>query len=140
MSIQKITYQPEISYYVIAIASILKDYRMSFFINQDLHLNLEKQEDLKTQEKGVSAAFSKYSFFDTNSEFEYFLIQNKNVNQLYIKSLKNFDFLFIIKTIDEDSIDLGSFTERIKAMTDVQLVMEVLNLKGADKKKLEKDF
>ena len=139
---QKITYQPKVNYYIIAIASVLKDYRLSFFINQDLHLNLEKTDDLvsadKTKEQ--SKKFSLYYFLDEKSEFEYFLLQNKLQGEIYLKTFKNFDFLFIVKTIDEDTIDIGSLFDKIKAIGDIQLAMQLENLKTADQKLIEKDF
>ena len=50
------------------------------------------------------------------------------------------DFLFIVKTIDEDTIDIGSLFDKIKAIGDVQLAMQLENLKTADQKLIEKDF
>ena len=139
---EKITYQPKINYYIIAIASVLKDYRMSFFINQELHLALEKDEDLISDDKKKESAkkLGKFYFFDPKSEFEYYLIQNKLPGLVFIKTLKNFDFLFIVKTIDEDTVDTGTFAEKIKHIEDVQLVLEINKLKPAEQKLIEKDF
>lgn len=139
---QKITYQPKVNYYIIAIASVLKDYRLSFHINQDLHLNLEKTADLisSNKAKDQSKRFGLYYFQDQKSEFEYYLVQNKQLGEVYLKTFKNFDFLFIVKTIDEETIDIGSLFEKIKAIGDVQLAMELDNLKAADNKLIEKDF
>ena len=107
MATKKITYQPKVNYYIIAIASVLKDYRISFYVNQYLHLNLERDEDLVSENKSKESAnsFCKYYYLDDKSEFEYFLVQNKQLGKLYLKSLKNFDFLLIVKTIDEETID-----------------------------------
>jgi len=139
---EKITYQPKINFYIIAIASVLKDYRMSFFLNQELHLGLEKDDDFisKNKKKESAKKLGKFYFFDKNSEFEYYLIQNKLPGTVYIKTLKNFDFLFIIKTIDEESIDISSFTEKIKTIDDVQLVYEINQLKPSEQNLIEKDF
>lgn len=139
---EKITYQPKVNYYIIAIASVLKDYRLSFFINQDLHLNLEKTDDLISSNKSKEQAkkFGLYYFLDERSEFEYFLLQNKQLGEIYLKTFKNFDFLFIVKTIDEDTIDIGSLFEKIKAIYDIQLAMQLENLKKADQKLIDKDF
>lgn len=142
VSIDKITYQPQINYFTIAIASILKDYRLSFFINQELHLNLEKSEDLFADDKKKEDAkkFSKYYFFDELSEFEYYLVQNKAPGALYIKGLKNFDYLFIVKTTDEDIIDLTSLNDKIKDIPEVQMSLVLDALKPAELKLIEKDF
>jgi hypothetical protein len=139
---EKITYQPKVNYYIIAIASVLKDYRLSFFINQDLHLNLEKTDDLISSNKAKEQAkkFSLYYFLDEKSEFEYYLVQNKQHGEVYLRTYKNFDFLFIVKTIDEDIIDIGSLFEKIKAIDDIQLAMDLENLKSSNQKLIENDF
>ena len=139
---QKITYQPKVNYYIIAVASVLKDYRLSFFINQELHLNLEKTDDLISTNKSKEQAkkFSQYYFLDEKSDFEYFLLQNKQLGEIYLKTFKNFDFLFIVKTIDEESIDIGSLFEKIKNIHDIQLALELHDMKPSDKKLIEKDF
>jgi hypothetical protein len=139
---QKITYKPKLNYYIIAIASVLKDYRLSFYINQDLHLNLEKTDDLvaASKSKEESKKFSKYYFLDERSEFEYFLLQNKQWGDVFLKTYKNFDFLLILKTIDEDSIDIGSIFEKIKAIYDIQLALELEDLKPGDIKLVEQYF
>lgn len=139
---QKITYQPKVNYYIIAIASVLKDYRLSFFINQELHLNLEKTEDLISSNKTKDQAkkFGLYYFLDEKSEFEYYLLQNKQQGEVFIKTYKNFDFLFIVKTIDEDSIDISSLFDKIKSIDDIQLAMVLDSLKKVDQKVIEKDI
>lgn len=142
VSTEKITYQPKLNYYIIAIASFLKDYRLSFFVNQELHLNLEKLEDLVSDNKKKEDArkYSKFYFFDELSEFEYYLVQNKQGGSVYLKSLKNFDFLFILKTIDEEIVDMASLQEKIKNIADVQMSLQIDNLSPSDKKRIEKDF
>jgi hypothetical protein len=142
LATKKITYQPKVNHYIIAVASVLKDYRISFFVNQHLHLNLERDEDLISENKSKESAnsFCKYYYLDDKSEFEYFLVQNKQLGKLYLKSLKNFDFLLIVKTIDEETIDTGSFYERIKNIKDVQLALEIHYLTPAEQKRIENDF
>lgn len=139
---RKITYQPKVNYYIIAIASVLKDYRLSFFINQELHLNLEKTDDLIANDKAKekSKKFGLYYFLDEKSEFEYFLLQNKQGGDIYLKTFKNFDFLFIVKTIDEETIDIGSLFEKIKSIQDIQLALELNEIKTSDQKLIAKDF
>ena len=142
LSAQKITYQPTVNYYIVAIASVLKDYRISFFINQDLHLNLEKVDDLVRDNKAKENAqkFSKYYFLYDKSDFEYYLVQNKQQGNVFLKTLKNFDFLFIVKTIDEDAIDTSIFFDKIKEIKDLQLALELQTLKPAERKLIESNF
>lgn len=142
MGTQKITYKPAVNYYIIAIASVLKDYRISFFINQELHINFERVEDLvsEVKNKEKASSFAKYYYLDDKSDFEYFLLQNKQQGALYLKSLKNFDFLFVVKTVDEDTIDIGSLFDKIKDLQDVQLALQIHELKPSERKLIERDF
>ena len=142
MGTTKITYKPSVNYNVIAIASVLKDYRISFFINQELHLNFERVDDLLSEAKSKvkASSFAKYYYLDEKSDFEYFLVQNKRQGALYLKSLKNFDYLFVVKTMDEDTVDISSFFDKIKDVQEIQLALPLHELKPSERKLIERDL
>lgn len=103
-----ISYLYQYNYRLIGIATHLKDYRVAFFLNKVLSITLSKREDLtfSIKNKGKHYSFEKQTFIDEANEVEYILLQNKCAGNLFLKSLKNFDFIFIVKT--EKEID---FTE-----------------------------
>ena len=142
MGTTKITYKPSVNYNVIAIASVLKDYRISFFINQELHLNFERVEDLVSEDnrKVKASSFAKYYYLDEKSDFEYFLVQNTRQGALYLKSLKNFDYLFVVKTMDEDTVDISSLFDKIKNVQEIQLALQLHELKPSERKLIERDL
>lgn len=142
LTTEKITYQPIVNHYIIAISTVLKDYRLAHFINQEIHVKLEKTDDYivdsKKEEKAES--YSRYYFYDDKSDFEYFLMQNKHFTNTYLKRLKNFDFIFVIKTIDVETIDIATFFEKIKRLPEVQIALEINELKKAEMKAIIRDF
>lgn len=69
----------EIDYSIIAIHSPLEDYRLAYFINLVLNINLGKSpKDILIDIKEGNSFFSKYSFYDCKKDITWYLIQNKN--------------------------------------------------------------
>ncbi|MFV8368955.1 IPExxxVDY family protein [Flavobacterium sp. LB2R40] len=69
----------EIDYYLIAIHTSLEDYRLAFFINQKLPVNLSKSDDeIQINIKEGETNFSRFYYSDIESTISWNLIQNKN--------------------------------------------------------------
>lgn len=69
----------EIDYYLIAIHTSLEDYRLAFFINQNLPINLSKSEnEIQINIKEGETNFSRFYYNDMESAITWNLIQNKN--------------------------------------------------------------
>ena len=69
----------EIDYELIAIHSSLEDYRMAFFINQNLPIILSKsKEEIIVKAKNEEVLFSKFIYDDLSNDLIWTLIQNKN--------------------------------------------------------------
>jgi hypothetical protein len=69
----------EIDYYLIAIHTSLEDYRLAFFINQKLPINLSKSEnEIQINIKEGETNFSRFYYNDIESTITWNLIQNKN--------------------------------------------------------------
>ena len=69
----------EIDYYLIAIHTSLEDYRLAFFINQKLPINLSKSEnEIQINIKEGETNFSRFYYIDKESSITWNLIQNKN--------------------------------------------------------------
>jgi len=68
-----------IEYAIIAIHSTLEDYRLAYFINQALNINLGKNtKDLFVKIKEGESCFSRYSFYQADEDIYWHLIKNKN--------------------------------------------------------------
>ena len=69
----------KIDYYLIAIHTFLEDYRLAFFINQKLPVNLSKSEnEIQINIKEGETNFSRFYYIDKESTIVWNLIQNKN--------------------------------------------------------------
>ncbi|MBP6182704.1 IPExxxVDY family protein [Flavobacterium sp.] len=69
----------EIDYYLIAIHTSLEDYRLAFFINQLLPINLSKSKnEIQINIKEGETNFSRFYYYDNEKAITWNLIQNKN--------------------------------------------------------------
>ncbi|WP_269685975.1 IPExxxVDY family protein [Flavobacterium lacustre] len=69
----------EIDYYLIAIHTSLEDYRLAYFINQKLLINLSKNEnEIQINIKEGETKFSRFYYYDIDKALSWNLIQNKN--------------------------------------------------------------
>ena len=69
----------EIDYHLIAIHTSLEDYRLAYFINQKLPINLGKSKDeVQINIKEGETKFSRFYYYDSENEISWNLIQNKN--------------------------------------------------------------
>ena len=68
----------EIDYHLIAIHTSLEDYRLAFFINQKLPINLSKSEnEIQINIKEGETKFSRYYYHNIEKAISWNLIQNK---------------------------------------------------------------
>lgn len=91
-----IDYTAEFSF--IGISCHLKDYRLSFFINQELGLNFKKIEDFlleDEQKQSFNYALFYYRCPDTNNNF--CLISNHHPEKKLIQAFKQFDYFLLIQ-------------------------------------------
>lgn len=81
MAIHKLNLEEfdEIDYYLIAIHTSLEDYRLAYFINQKLPINLNKsRNEIQINIKEGETNFSRFYYNDTEKDVSWNLIQNKN--------------------------------------------------------------
>ena len=69
----------EIDYYLIAIHTSLEDYRLAFFINQLLPINLSKSKnEIQINIEEGETNFSRFYYYDNEKAITWNLIQNKS--------------------------------------------------------------
>lgn len=69
----------EVDYYLIAIHTSLEDYRLAYFINQQLPINLSKSKDeVQITIKEGDTKFARFYYYDNENAVSWNLIQNKN--------------------------------------------------------------
>ena len=71
----------EIDYQLIAIHSTIEDFRLAYFINKSLSINLSKSpEDISIHENSREMNFSRFTFQDTENNVLWDFFQNKSVD------------------------------------------------------------
>ncbi|NDP28289.1 MAG: IPExxxVDY family protein [Flavobacterium sp.] len=81
MAVHKLDFDDfdEIDYHLIAIHTTLEDYRLAYFINQKLPINLSKNKvEIQINIKEGETNFSRFYYFDKENAISWNLIQNKN--------------------------------------------------------------
>tara|TARA_R110002033_G_scaffold158899_4_gene195107 strand:+ start:11610 stop:12104 length:495 start_codon:yes stop_codon:yes gene_type:complete len=69
----------EVDYFLIAIHTSLEDYRLAYFINQKLPINLSKStEEVQINIKEGETNFARFYYYDFENAVSWNLIQNKN--------------------------------------------------------------
>lgn len=136
----------EADYQLIAIHTILENYRVAYFINQNLPILLHrnKKEILIASEK-QKIGFLNFHFTDTKKEIFYTLIENKKAISLpqknktitlfkeeqefsnaiyFLPEFKNVDFFLKIEG-DENQIDITKITTKLNTIDQISTVYAV---------------
>lgn len=138
----------EVDYSLIAIHSTLEDYRLAYFINQQLPVILSKsKEQISVTVKEGEAFFSRYFFDDQKNDIQWTLIQNKNeitvrkkstgqnlflntdveiATKVYLLSeLKKVDYLLKIEN-NTDTFAMEDILQKIKSVDRISTVYELI--------------
>lgn len=144
----------EVDYQLIAIHTSLEDYRLAYFINQNLPITLKKSNcNIQISNKDGESQFSRFVFEDEKDGISWDLVQNKNeialapqrVNQglfadsnnkfstkvYLIPEYKKVDYFLKIENSD-DSIDVSKITSQINKIERISTVyaVDVENIKS----------
>lgn len=135
------TYQYNFNYKIVAISTHLKDYRVSFYLNELLDLKLKRIEDLSIDNKQTSSvqSFEHQHYECEEREVNYDLIQNKANGVFFLPSLKKFDFLLILKTENEIT-NQEKIIDILKESDHFQIVYKVEELSKKENSIIEKNI
>ncbi len=106
MSKSILQFEPEYDFGIIAISSHQKDYRLCWFLNRDLKIQMERGKDLELIQNNESAYFSCFHFSDEVIDVHYSLIENFSGSTLFLSEVKQADFFF--KISGETNVQLES--------------------------------
>jgi hypothetical protein len=136
----------EIDYHLIAIHTTLEDYRLAYFINQHLPINLSKSnEEILISIKQGETQFSRFYFDDEDNFISWNLIQNKNevigqneiINQdlfsnssqevatkvFLLPELKKVDYFLKIES--DDDLEIAGIVKKLKSIKSLSTVYVV---------------
>lgn len=136
----------EIDYHLIAIHTTLEDYRLAYFINQHLPVNLSKSnEEILISIKEGETQFSRFYYDDEDNFVSWNLIQNKNevigqneiINQdlfsnssqevatkvFLLPELKKVDYFLKIES--DDDLEIAGIVKKLKSIKSLSTVYVV---------------
>ncbi|MFA8301251.1 MAG: IPExxxVDY family protein [Hyphomicrobiales bacterium] len=119
-------------YQLIGISSSLKEYRLAYFINRALGLDLRRLKDLRTTGKANDEVtpFSLFSYPEENNHITYYLLSNKNTRSNLIPDLRTTDYFLLIKKKIENS-KIADVLNRLKRVSTIQtaFLLEISNIR-----------
>ena len=95
----KLTSVSSYDYTTIGIACHMKDYRFTFFLNDQLGFQFKRTEDLIYGDDKDSLGYSLFFFKDLEERKHYYLVSNYHEDGRLIPSEKGADFLLIVNDI-----------------------------------------
>lgn len=105
---------------IIGICSHIKDYRITWLINQQLNLELVRSEtDLVnwTSAKSKRQSYARFQYHDEQLEADYYLISNNAGNIKLLPDQKMFDFFLMIKNNNE--LSLPNLVKELMAIPEI---------------------
>ena len=110
------------NYNLLGLATNMKDYTLTFFINNLLGLDLKKFDDLKLRPEDVKA-YSWYCHWRKSEPVSYYLIGNRHEKGNLVPANKNLDFFFLIKNgSGQQAKEIASKLRAIEKVTGVFLL------------------
>lgn len=94
----KLEYSPDYEFLLLGIVSFEKDYRISWEINEKLHMDFVRVDDhrIHHERSGQEQLFSCFIFEDDNTCLDYKLLSNRSDLGSLIEELKNIDYLLVV--------------------------------------------
>jgi hypothetical protein len=108
------------------INSSIEDYRLCLQLNQYLHWNFKRVQDIEFYSSQIKG-FKHFNAYKYNNEADFYileLIQNKNSGHILIPELKNIDYLFLLHGEDE-YFEKDAFTDLLSKIPGVQSVLQL---------------
>lgn len=119
---------------LIGIASLATDYRLLYFIDNLLGFSFVKRNDLPLYgKKDKLGDFSFYEYPCTEKHLHYFLIANKNREQIAIPAYRNFDYFLLI----EGELHAPAFQDLLRRLRSIALIQAAMNIPIASVKDLD---
>jgi hypothetical protein len=118
-------------FHLLSMVSSFADYRISFFINNNLGIMLKKYADFVPEPD--KTPFSWFYFYDTDLHIYYYLFANKSQGRNLIPELKQFDYLLFIKgSLPEDLYNEKA--AKLRATQGIQAVFrqDIMKIKNTD--------
>jgi hypothetical protein len=119
MAKHKLVFEDDYSFDLIGICSSNADYRLTWGINKELKIALQKDEDLSIfVKKEGDHNYSFYSFYDEEEHVEYYLVKNLSNNyRKLIPEKDQIDYFMIIK--NNYSLEINEIVKSLKRIDSI---------------------
>lgn len=123
---------------LLGIVAPVKDYQLCWQLNQVLRFDFRIANDLEIQltKKNRKYFFSVYKCKEGNTSILHYLYNNQFDGEYLLPEFKHLDFLWLITGEEADDNMVSSLQQSIKAISGVQLVMELSTDKIKNKQHL----
>ncbi len=137
MATKKLDNELPTDYQLIGIATPLKEYKLCYHLNQLLSADFQKLADMvyESRDKARQVPFSVFKSGDEHDLVQYMVFSNKNLNEVLLPEISNFDFILQIHgRLEADEIK--AVVESINGLPDVMLTAEIPVKKIKSKERL----
>lgn len=113
-------------FYLLALVSPIKDYRLCWVLNKTCDLDLKKQGDLEinSQKNKKLVYFTVFEYQDKINQTYYNIISNKLMGEWLIPELKEADYFMMVRG-NTSSMERESLLENVKIDPEIQMAFEV---------------
>lgn len=119
----KLDFDDDYKFLLFGISCHLKDYRVAWYLNKELKLDLVRNEVALNTSKNEHHEFSIYKSADEANRLTYYLLDNYSEEFSLIKNLKQYDFFIIVEGYI-DLFDEHDFITRLKKVAHLQMVAQ----------------
>ncbi len=91
--------EAETGFILAGLVTPLPSYRIAWYVNNSLYLQLKKTDDavISDYSKSSHNIFARYWYNESITKSEFFLLENKSDGSLILPELKEMDYLLMIK-------------------------------------------
>lgn len=118
-----LSFELDLDFKLIAIASYLRDYRLCYHINKELNTDFRKVSDycLNLFPGNEPLQFSQYSFKIEALETEFYIIANQGIAGYLIPEMGEINYFMLIKNHFDDE-DLDNMLRRLQYIKEIEMI------------------
>lgn len=127
----------DIPFFAFGISSSEKILAVSIEFNKLLELNLSLSKSIEIKRIN-NIVFNVFSFYNHDNDVNYFLIANKSKDGCLFDIYKNIDYLFIVSSNEQKTINTNEMLKKIKSK--IFLLVTELKISTKKEKKIINDL
>lgn len=123
---QKLIFNPDYDFKVIAIVSQESEFRMCWLLNEKFNFAFTKANSISFHyiKTNTFAEFPVFTYFDSSTGFKLDLISNKYQAHSLLEDFKNIDYIVKISGLDTE-FDFSVFVKDLKSIEEIITAQEI---------------